>query len=206
MYELCANCHKLIKQLSIREAQIVELKQLCGEWGEIATGQSEQITLQREEIARLTKGGCGLPGHTTATGDEGTAFCITCEQAARLDEAYSSNGKTALENVRLLEEIERMQLACSDCGDLEGAPINPDVFYKRWARAALGRAAAGRVWKARRVLLPQESTASFQLRRIAISWGIAYEKAALRAAAEELGLLEVKKWATLLACCRAHTS
>jgi uncharacterized Zn finger protein (UPF0148 family) len=29
------------------------------------------------------RGGCGLPGHKTATGYEGTSYCLTCEAEGR---------------------------------------------------------------------------------------------------------------------------
>ena len=80
-------------QLAAREAELAQaqgeiarLKRVACEQ-EVAIDAAEKRALKAElEIDRLTKGGCGLPGHTTATGDEGTCYCLTCEQAARLDE------------------------------------------------------------------------------------------------------------------------
>jgi hypothetical protein len=60
----------------------------------------ERIARLEAENACLTKGGCGKPGHTTFSGDEGTCYCLTCQLEA--------------ENTALKAQAERLSAPVSD--------------------------------------------------------------------------------------------
>ena len=60
----------------------------------------ERIARLEAENACLTKGGCGKPGHTTCSGDEGTCYCLTCQ--------------LEVENAALKARVERLSEPVSD--------------------------------------------------------------------------------------------
>jgi len=48
----------------------------------LATENSELVKENaslKEQVYQITRGGCGKPGHTAFTSDEGTCYCLTCE-------------------------------------------------------------------------------------------------------------------------------
>jgi hypothetical protein len=62
------------------------------------------MTDQKKSTAE--RGGCGLPGHKTCTGDEGTSYCETCEAESRA-KAEVSQPATSLTIAELMLIIKR---------------------------------------------------------------------------------------------------
>jgi hypothetical protein len=54
----------------------------------------ERIGRVEQERDKLSRGGCGKPGHTTCSGEEGTCYCLTCELEGQLAKVKRERDET----------------------------------------------------------------------------------------------------------------
>ncbi len=62
-----------------------ELRAKDATWQEVHTSNIQELRRLREQVERLTRGGCGKPGHTTASSDDGTCYCLTCQLESEVE-------------------------------------------------------------------------------------------------------------------------